>query len=509
MTGFHILPPGLSSVLPIVLAAVGLAWLTFRRISYGIASRRFAAENGCQPVQVRYPQNHLLLGLDFVVDNVRAMRDKRFLELLVQRHTSAGPTFSAQAIARRGIFTVDPANIKTILSVRFKDYSLGERQSILGPLLGRGIFVTDGEEWSHSRALLRPSFVKDQVADLGLVNSHIDDLLHRIHTGETVDLQPLFMDFTLDSATEFLFGHSTNTLGGGTPEDWAFSRAFHTALKEMALQFRFGPLRRLRPIKREAVDAIQVCRSYLDQFVDDAMAFRSNADHKSRLTQSDSRNIFLRDLATSDASNEKIRDELLNILIAGRDTVASLLGSLFHQLARRPEIWNKIRAEVAELEGKKPSYEELRNLKYTKYCINEALRLWPPLPSNARVAACDTVLPHGGGPTGEDPIHVPKGTVVIYTVYVMHRRKDLFGEDADSFRPERWENRKFSWEYLPFNGGPRICLGQQYALTEALMVVTRFAQEFSSIQSRDPMPWTENLTLTVCPSGGAKVALFR
>jgi cytochrome P450 len=89
----------------------------------------------------------------------------------------------------------------------------------------------------------------------------------------------------------------------------------------------------------------------------------------------------------------------------------------------------------------------------------------------------------------------------------MHRRKDYYGEDASEFRPERWETLRPGWEYLPFNGGPRICLGQQYALTEAGYVTSRLCQEFKALESRDPEPWKEGRTLTVCSHNGTKVAL--
>lgn len=83
--------------------------------------------------------------------------------------------------------------------------------------------------------------------------------------------------------------------------------------------------------------------------------------------------------------------------------------------------------------------------------LAKALRLWPPVPSNMRVATTDTVLPRGGGPKGEDPVHVPKGCTVTYTVYAMHRRPDLFGVDADKWRPERWDGQTYGWvsPYLP------------------------------------------------------------
>jgi len=129
------------------------------------------------------------------------------------------------------------------------------------------------------------------------------------------------------------------------------------------------------------------------------------------------------------------------------------------------------------------------------------------VPGNSRVALTDSVLPLGGGADGKSPIFVAKGTIVIYSPYSMHRRPDFYGTDSEEYRPDRWETLRPGWEYLPFNGGPRICLGQQYALTEAGYVTVRLIQEFQGLESRDPEPWIENLTLTLCSLNGTKVGL--
>jgi cytochrome P450 len=136
-----------------------------------------------------------------------------------------------------------------------------------------------------------------------------------------------------------------------------------------------------------------------------------------------------------------------------------------------------------------------------------ALRLHPVVPGNSRTTYKDSVLPVGGGPDGKSPAFVPKGTIVMYSPYSMHRREDFYGEDANEFRPERWESLRPGWEYLPFNGGPRICLGQQYALTEAGYVTVRLLQEFKGLESRDSGPWIEGLTLTLCSQNGTQVGL--
>lgn len=149
----------------------------------------------------------------------------------------------------------------------------------------------------------------------------------------------------------------------------------------------------------------------------------------------------------------------------------------------------KLRREVDGLNGEQPTFEQIKDMKYLKYVINEstspsqsirviwgtscehglngsltnftALRLHPVVPLNARMSIADTVLPRGGGPDGSSPIFIPAKTPVGWNLYAMHRREDLFGKDAEDFRPERWETLRAGWEYLPFNGGPRICIGRK------------------------------------------------
>jgi cytochrome P450 len=136
--------------------------------------------------------------------------------------------------------------------------------------------------------------------------------------------------------------------------------------------------------------------------------------------------------------------------------------------------------------------------------------LYPVVPSNGRFAVRDVVLPRGGGVNGEFPLFIPKGGVVSYSVFVMHRRKDIYGPDALEFRPERWapeENLRPGWGYLPFNGGPRICVGQQFALTEASYTIVRILQEFAGIEDRDGSEWVEGLALTMASGKGVKVAM--
>lgn len=451
---------GGSSLVAGLVAWLGIAFLLVYVVSRNSAARKAQVQHGCQPLR-QYRRKDPILGLDYVIESVRAFRQHRFLATLQHRHEKHGTTFGIRVFSSRGIFTIDPKNIQAILSTRFKDYSLGNRSTVMGPLLGRGIFVTDGPEWAHSRALLRPHFVKDQLANLSSLEGHVRSLLGCIPDNRQVDLQELFLRFTLDATTDFLFGHSADSLEGvETEEEHEFSEAFRLAMDDITLQFRMGPFSAFRRVDPKVKAAYRTCRTQVDTFVDKAIAQREkSADTTERRGELE---CFLSELAKTTADREKMRDELLSILLAGRDTTASLLSSLFHVLARRPDVWQKVRSEAAGLKGKAPTYAALQTMKYAKHVIHEGtltlpiflflaknlslvLRLYPPVPNNRRVAVRDTVLPRGGGPDGDSPVFVSKGSLVLYSVYAMHRRVDLFGPDAVEFRPERWDTTRCSW----------------------------------------------------------------
>ena len=473
-----------------LLGAVAVAIVSYyfiQKMSLSIKRRKMAAENGCKPSHARLISKEPFLGLDLMFENLKAAKEHRLLETQKGRFDKMGATFTGQLLGKPLVVSIEPQNIKTVLSLKFKDYILGGREAALGPLLGKGIFTTDGERWAHSRAMIRPNFARDQVADLGAFERHIQQLFKLIpRDGSTVDLQELFFRLTIDSATEFLFGHSVNSLSSCQTESDTgvqFAKSFNYAQHECAQRFRMGPL--MRFYKNATGDRhVQITHEFVDQFVDRAIEYRRTADLEKAPEKQKGQYLFLHELAKATDDKRRLRDELLNVLLAGRDTTASLLSNMFFEIAKRPNIWAKLRAEVAELDGELPTYDQLRNLKYLKYCLNEcelsspcnvqqnvwtgmpppipwafeiecvltsfaeALRLHPVVPGNSRFATVDTVLPLGGGPDGKSPLFVKKGTVFVYSPYTMHRRKDYYGEDAEEFKPERWETLRPGWVSL-------------------------------------------------------------
>ena len=438
----------------ILLAPLALLFLNFlyiRIITY-TNRRKLIQENGCEPTY-KYPHKGVmgkLLGLDVMKDMLASAKEGNMHEANRMRNW-ANPKIRTQVVrslTRDTIITIEPENVKTILATKFSDYILGEpRRRAFEPTFGHGIFDTDGAAWERSRGLIRPNFVRQQVADLDMFEAHMKDLINSIpKNGGTVDLQDLFFALTMDSATEFLFGKSTYTLAGTGPDAQRgreFVEAFVYATEAISYEFRTAGLAHWLPDAKRK-QSIKTIHSFADNIIANALE-----EHKRLDFSQDKKYTFLHELITRTQDPYTLRSELLNVLLAGRDTTAGLLSNTWHVLSKRADIWAKLKKEVDELGGERPSYTTIKDMKYLRYVLNEALRLMPVVPGNSRQAIRDTVLPVGGGADGRSPVLVKKGQVVAYTVWSMHRRMDLYGEDALEFKPERWETLRPGWEYLP------------------------------------------------------------
>lgn len=340
-------------LLPAVLAGAVLV-LLLRTISTYLSRRTFKLRHGCRPIRNRFRHRDPLLGIDFLFFQFRTAAAGKILEYQHERSLKYGPTFDMYLLKDRFINTTDPENIKTVLALHFKDYGLGLRKSSMHHLLGDGIFCSDGERWHASRNLIRPNFVREQVADIDAFERHFQVLLSLIpRDGDTVDLQDLFFRLTIDTATEFLFGQSVRSLEAakeGRGSDSEFAEAFNYAQKDALARFR---LRQLSFLHRDSKAdwAVKFVHNFVDGIVDQKLRQRQAQDPEKTDGDSPAKYVFLHELAKATTDRKVLRDELLNVLLAGRDTTASLLSNFFFVLAKRPDVWTKLRTEVAKLNG--------------------------------------------------------------------------------------------------------------------------------------------------------------
>ncbi|KAK8195427.1 cytochrome P450 [Phyllosticta capitalensis] len=537
---------------PLALFSCALLIFVFFVHSSWKTRRLLSKEHGCQTINTRKHLSYygLLFGIDFMYDSYRAAASSKFLSNTYALYSRLGTTWSTRILGNTVIQTVDPDNLRAVYNTNFRDWGLGNfRVQSFRPLLGHGIFAIEGAEWRRSRDLLRPAFAKSEVINLEVYEKHFRQLLVAI-PGATaddgvVDLQPLFFRLTMDSATEVIFGRSIHSLSTDKKYSSAaktLGEAYEKAKSEIfhnILLYPFGKWRWWSGL----MPAVKQVHAFIDPVVEEAIA---TAQHDQDLTADEFGEkrpySFLRELAQRTTCKEKIRGELLSVLLASRDTTAALLSNTVFVLARRPDIVSRLLDELAPLEGHPPTYPQLKKLTYLDAVLKESLRLQPVAPTNTRVATRATILPRGGGPDGASPVYVAPGTQVVTSIYALHRDRRLWGEDADEFEPTRWlplaanaanagsgaeaeegarrrPGPAHPYAFLPFLAGPRQCPGQGLAVAEAGYVVVRLLQMFCGGGGRasangvrcapgeEKFDWVEHLAVTCENKLGCRVVL--
>ncbi|KAL8807777.1 MAG: hypothetical protein Q9200_004532 [Gallowayella weberi] len=230
------------------------------------------------------------------------------------------------------IYTIDPENVKTVLALKFQDYRLGQRrEDAFVPLLGKGIFTSDGEFWEHSRRLLHPSFARRHIGNLDIYERHLKNLTNLIPQDgcSTVDLQRLFFNFTMDTATELFCGQSCFCLASEQQAAMSaeFSDAFNRSQRTIANGVALGPVAALTHTPTFNKD-----RHTIHDFVDELVhrALDRQKDKSSTASQEleddlEEHGSFIDRWVQQVKDPLRLRGELLNVLLAGRDTTASLV----------------------------------------------------------------------------------------------------------------------------------------------------------------------------------------
>ena len=343
-----------------------------KKIKSSLSLQRLSSEKGSLPVP-EYPHSIPFLGLDLIIRIVSAFRERTVLDSFERLSNEVGHTFGFWLLGNRWFITSEPDNVKAILGFSVEDFERGSRRQWgFEPLTGNALHTADGPQWTAARALFRPFFARSKIVNLGMIEGHFDDFSEALPTraGVVVDLQELFPRLTMDITTEMLFGSSMQTLKQSDDSDvMAFARACEYAQKVTWRRIALGWAAAVLP-DQEFKKSLRVINAVIDKYVQRAL--QQNKELKEKGEEDDaSREIFSEHLAQHTQDPKLLRDLLLGALLGGRDTASFLLSNLFHVLARKPKIWQLLRAEALEIGIVGMTQDDLRRMTYARCCVQE------------------------------------------------------------------------------------------------------------------------------------------
>ncbi|KAH8173969.1 cytochrome p450 domain-containing protein [Sarocladium implicatum] len=488
----------------VLSVTIGIFVVLFgQRIVNGIRRRRLGSTYGAAPA-ARWLTWDPLFGTDVAFKIFKwtkeGQRSRQMAKVANDRNHSAQVMFRSN----HWIWTTDPQNVKAVLASDVSSYSVAFRAGVdTVKLIGLGTFNVDGERWLHARHIMKPTFNRAHLTDAG-IKKHFDLFLSLLpRDGSTVQAADLLANMGTDVGAEFIFGESTHTLRPDQAEEGEkFQQAFiyaNVGLMRTTMLGRWAIFYR-DPKIDESIAAVH-------KYVDGCIARAAERKEKMGPRQAGERNVLVYDLLDSIEDRVDLRHELLHIFFGATETIGIVMTNILFDVARNPHVWARLREELQGVQADELVFEKLKSLKYLQWTIKESLRLHPPAPTTMRQAVKPTVLPAGGGPDGSKPVAVIPGDMVSLNWAGVHRRRDIYGDDAEEFRPERWEHLRMTFEYQPFAGGPRVCPGQQVALFWVAYTLARLVLEIKEVKNRDErLEYVDEAGLSCRSRYGAKVA---
>jgi cytochrome P450 len=384
------------------------------------------------------------------------------------------PIYELKHALGRMFIISDPGAIKRVLLDHVANYPKAPQTSrIIGAAFGDGILTSDGEKWRRHRRIMAPSFDHRSLVSYAPAmvetTTRFIEKWNDLPPNTAIDIDSEMTELTLQIISRTMFSSDSDgicDLVGNTLKDGMEAMTF--GLPDVLPVI--GPWRMARKLKH-----IHSIFSALDASIIKLIEARASAPDQDGPVDLLGRLAAARDLESGGGmTTQEVRDEVVIIFIAGHETTAVAMTFVWYLLSKHPWVEAKLYQELAAvLDGRPPKHEDLERLPYTRQVIQEAMRLYPPVPGLAeRHLIADDVL------CGR---HIPKGTQVAVMPWILHRHQTLWNEpgrfDPDRFSPENSAGRdRFAW--LPFGGGPRICIGAALALTEASLILATVAQRF-------------------------------
>lgn len=406
-----------------------------------------------------------------------------FMERLVERHGDVA-YFRLGRLQFYGIH--NPALINDMLLTKYDAFIKDRFARDLKDLLGEGLLTSEGPMWRRHRKIAAPALKRSQIASYAQTMSRVSrDAATTFTHRKPVDMWHEMMEVTLHIVVETLFGLDCTTRAGEVGEALEIAMR-HYGKQQNSLWF-FVPKQVPSPARAQFQEAV----AKLDGIIRDMIKQRTTGEPGDDLLW---RLIQARDDDGEAMTEEQLRDEALTMFLAGHETTALATTYAFDALARNPRVAHRMHEELDAIPHDEAlSFEHLAQLPYTKAIIQETLRLYPPAWIVSREAIEDVQL-------GEWTI--PKGSITLVSPWVMHRDARYFAQPLE-FKPERWLVEGFEKSlprhvYMPFGGGKRICIGNHFAMMEAILVVAELARTWR-FDLIDDAPLTYEAVITMRP----------
>ncbi|HEV3418017.1 MAG TPA: cytochrome P450 [Pirellulales bacterium] len=400
--------------------------------------------------------------------------------------------------SRAVVLLSDPAMIEQVLATQQRNFVKHFVLSLLRPVLGEGLITSDGEFWLRQRRLIQPAFQRSLIETYaGTMVSLTERMLAEWQSGDERDLHAEMMHLTLEITAKALLDADVSG-----SEFQSVADALEVLMRDFVYRFEgivkfplWMPTLWNWRVKHQIRKLDRVIYGIIDRRRRGPL---DGADLLTGLMQA-------RDAGTEQPgargamTDRQLRDEVMTLFLAGHETTANAMTWTGLLLAQHPEVEARLQAELQTvLNGRSPTAADVPRLAYTEQVITESMRVYPPVYAVGRrsIRPCEI-----GG------FDVPEGTTFLMSQWVLHHDSRYFDSPLE-FRPERWADglakRIPKFAYFPFGGGPRLCVGNSFAMLEAVLILATMAQRFrfELVPGQRIVPWA---TVTLRPKHGIHV----
>lgn len=416
-------------------------------------------------------------------------------------------SFSADIVTsrilwRRTFIINEPGAIRHVLLDNAANYSKSEiSRRLLEPGLGRGLLTSEGETWRRHRRIMAPAFDPRSIAGYAPIMTDVAGALlakwDELPPPREVDVAAAMMQATLHIISRAMFSSDSDEIVDVVKNG---VNQYQTKVRPRLLDLLHFPEWFTNLVSPLATKGIF---DEFDRKVDRLLAERGRAP------DAEPKDLLARLLAARDAETgggmtaKEVRDQVVTIFMAGHETSAQALSWSWYLLSQHPAAEAKLHDELAAtLGGRAPRYDDIGKLRYTRMVLEESMRLYPPAHTISRSPiAADEVL-------GQ---RIPPGAEVLIVPWLLHRKPSLW-ENPDRFDPERFAPERAAerprFAYIPFGGGPRICIGAAFAMAEATLILATIAQRYR-LRLKPGFPVEPQGLITLRPRNGLRMLLER